>query len=43
MKAGFTANMADWTGPAIPFAVDAVKEFEITIRSAGKPEPRSAA
>ncbi|MFO0821700.1 MAG: Rad52/Rad22 family DNA repair protein [Gemmataceae bacterium] len=42
VKAGYTANMADWTGPAIPFAVEAVKEFEQTIRG-GKPEPRTAA
>lgn len=42
VKAGFTANMSDWTGPAIPFAVDVVKEFEQTVRH-GKPEPRTAA
>lgn len=42
VKAGFTANLADWTGPAIPFAVEAVKEFERTLR-ADKPEPRTAA
>ncbi|MBN9117802.1 MAG: hypothetical protein J0I06_01310 [Planctomycetes bacterium] len=42
VKAGFTANMNDWTGPAIPFAVDAVKEFEQTVRQT-KPEPRTAA
>lgn len=42
VKAGYTANMADWTGPAIPFAVDAVKEFEQSARQA-KPEPRTAA
>jgi hypothetical protein len=34
VKAGYTANMTDWTGPAIPFAVDAVKEFETSIRGA---------
>ena len=39
VKAGYTANMADWTGPAIPFAVDAVKEFEQSVRPANaKPE-----
>ena len=32
VKAGFTANMSDWAGPAIPFAVDAVKQFEQSIR-----------
>ena len=42
VKAGFTANMTDWSGPAIPFAVDAVKEFEQSARQA-KPEPRTAA
>jgi len=43
VKAGFTANLADWSGPAIPFAVDAVKQFEQTMRSANKSEPRTAA
>lgn len=42
VKAGFTANLTDWTGAAIPFAVDAVKEFEKGLR-AEKPEPRTAA
>lgn len=42
VKAGFTANLTDWTGPAIPFAVDAVKEFEKGLRT-DKPEPRTAA
>ena len=42
VKAGFTANMVEWAGSAIPFAVDAVKEFEQTARQA-KPEPRTAA
>lgn len=28
VKAGFTANMLEWSGPAIPFAVEAVKRFE---------------
>ena len=40
VKAGYTANMADWNGPAIPFAVDAVKEFELALK---KPESRPAA
>ena len=43
VKAGFTANLADWSGPAIPFAVDAVKQFEQTMRSVNKSEPRTAA
>jgi hypothetical protein len=42
VKAGFTANMSEWSGPAIPLAVDAVKEFEQNARQA-KPEPRTAA
>lgn len=42
VKAGYTANMSEWSGPAIPFAVDAVKEFEQAARQ-GKPEPRTAA
>jgi len=42
VKAGYPANMTDWTGPAIPFAVDAVKEFEQNVR-ASKSEPRTAA
>jgi hypothetical protein len=41
VKAGYTANVADWTGSAIPFAVDVVKEFETAIRSASKPKPQS--
>jgi hypothetical protein len=45
VKAGYTANLAEWTGPAIPFAVEVVKEFEHTVRAGGghKSEPRSAA
>jgi hypothetical protein len=42
VKAGYVANMSEWTGPAIPFAVDAVKEFEQSIRQS-KAEPRNAA
>ncbi len=42
VKAGFTANMSEWTGPAIQFAVDAVKEFDQSARQ-GKSEPRTAA
>jgi hypothetical protein len=44
IKAGYTANMAEWAGPAIPFAVEAVKEFEQSVRPApSKSEPRTAA
>ncbi|WP_439627558.1 Rad52/Rad22 family DNA repair protein [Gemmata sp.] len=32
VRAGYTANMTDWTGPALAFAVDVVKEFEQTVR-----------
>jgi hypothetical protein len=42
VKAGYSANMSEWTGPALPFAVEAVKEFEQTARQT-KPEPRTAA
>lgn len=42
VKAGYSANMAEWTGPAIPFAVDVVKEFEQSLR-ANKTEARPAA
>jgi hypothetical protein len=41
VKAGYSANMTEWTGPAIAFAVEAVKLFEQSIRT--KPEPRTAA
>lgn len=42
VKAGYSANMAEWSGPAIPFAVDAVKAFDLSVR-ASKAEPRTAA
>jgi hypothetical protein len=42
IKAGYSANLIEWTGPAIPFAVEAVKVFEQSARTA-KSEPRSAA
>jgi hypothetical protein len=42
VKAGYTANMNDWSGQAIPFAVDVVKEFEQSLRQP-KSEPRNAA
>ena len=42
VKAGYTANMSEWNGPAIQFAVDAVREFDQTARQ-GKPEPLTAA
>lgn len=43
VKAGYTADMTEWTGPAIQFAVDAVKEFEQSVRGGAKTEPRTAA
>jgi hypothetical protein len=42
VKAGYSANMTEWDGPAIQLAVDAVKEFEQTLRTP-KAEPRTAA
>lgn len=42
VKAGYSASLADWDGPAIPFAVDAVKAFEQAAR-APKAEARPAA
>jgi len=43
IKAGYIANLADWSGPAIPFAAEAVKEFEQSIRSSANGETRTAA
>lgn len=28
IRAGYAANISEWSGPALPFAVEAVKEFE---------------
>ncbi|MBX9579530.1 MAG: hypothetical protein K2X87_04410 [Gemmataceae bacterium] len=42
VKAGYSANMTEWSGPAIPFAVDAVKAFDQAAR-APKAEARPAA
>jgi hypothetical protein len=42
IRAGYTANLLDWNGPAIEFAVDVVKEFEQSIRIA-KGNSRAAA
>jgi len=42
IRAGFTADMTSWSGPAIPFAVTAVKDFETQLRAA-KVESKSAA
>jgi hypothetical protein len=33
VKAGYSANMTEWSGPAIPFAVEAVREFEQSLRA----------
>lgn len=43
LKAGYAANLNDWTGPAIPFAVQAVRAFELSTRSGTKSEPGTAA
>jgi hypothetical protein len=42
VKAGYSANMTEWAGPAIQMAVDAVKEFEQSLRTP-QAEPRTAA
>jgi hypothetical protein len=34
VKAGYSANLTEWTDTAIPFAVEAVKEFEQSSRAA---------
>lgn len=42
VKAGYPADMTEWAGPAIPFAVEIVKEFDQSVRKS-KGEPRTAA
>lgn len=42
VKAGYSANMTEWSGLAISFAVDVVREFDQSLRTP-KNEPRSAA
>lgn len=42
VKAGFPYEIASWTGPAIPFAVDVVKQFEAGLRS-NRADAKSAA
>jgi hypothetical protein len=41
-EAGYGEDMTTWSGPAIPFAVDAVKGFEANLRKP-KAEPKPAA
>lgn len=41
-EAGYGEDMTTWSGPAIPFAVNAVKEFETGLRKP-KAEPKPAA
>jgi hypothetical protein len=41
-EAGYGEDMTTWSGPAIPFAVNAVKEFEAGLRKP-KSEPKPAA
>jgi len=41
--AGYPANLSDWSGEAIAFAVDAVKAFEQSLSSSAQSRPRSAA
>ncbi|MBY0458467.1 MAG: hypothetical protein K2V38_14100 [Gemmataceae bacterium] len=42
IKEGYTANLNEWTGPALAFAVKVVREFDQSARQ-GKSEPRNAA
>lgn len=42
VKAGYSANMTEWTEPAVALAVEVVKEFEQSLRTP-KAEPRPAA
>lgn len=42
VKAGFGADMTAWSGPAIPFAANAVKEFEAQARAA-RPDHKNVA
>lgn len=42
-EAGYGEDMTAWSGPAIPFAVNAVKEFEAGLRKPkGEPKPAAA-
>ena len=41
-KAGFGDDISRWNGPALPFAVTAVKGFEATLRSADKDSAQAA-
>lgn len=41
VKAGYSANLTEWAGAAIAFAVEAVKEFDQSARAA-KPDARAA-
>jgi hypothetical protein len=43
VKAGYSADLTDWTGPAITFAVEVVREFEHSLRRQAKTEANSAA
>ncbi len=43
VKAGYTANLLDWTGAAISFAVNAVRDFEHSLRADEKtPHPQTS-
>ncbi|MFM8273094.1 MAG: hypothetical protein ACKODX_12280, partial [Gemmata sp.] len=42
VKAGLTENLNEWSGDAIQFAVNAVRDFDQAARK-DKPEPRTAA
>lgn len=40
VKAGYTANIAEWIGPAIQLAVEAVKQFEQAMKNPGNQRPQ---
>jgi phage recombination protein Bet len=42
VRAGYAANVSDWSGPAIPFAVEVVKEFETSVRNKTDAKPAGA-
>jgi hypothetical protein len=43
IEAGHPGNLAEWSGPAIEFAVETVKAFEQSFAASAGPAPRSAA
>jgi hypothetical protein len=43
VKAGFPTDLSNWSGPAIPFAVEVVKEFDAKSRPTPRAEPQPTA